>query len=113
VRDDATVLILLSGCLLTSCITAARKREARCLDRDVPSFDIEHAALRRERQRNSSTGKDDTLYRRVVAAHARHGEAIEWHRLVAGRVQTRIEEDEMLYPVLGMLATSTALCCTP
>jgi hypothetical protein len=28
-------------------------------------------------------------------------------------VQTRIEEDEMLYPVLGMLATSTAIVFYP
>jgi hypothetical protein len=57
--------------------------------------------------------EDATLYRRLVAARARHGEASKWHALVARRVQTRIEEDEMLYPVLSMLATSTAIVIYP
>ena len=53
------------------------------------------------------------LYQRMIAARARHGQASKWYGLVARRVQTRIEEDEMLYPVLGMLATSTAIVLYP
>jgi hypothetical protein len=54
-----------------------------------------------------------TLHQRVVAARAHYREASRWYGLVARRVQTRIEEDEMLYPVLGMLATSAAILVYP
>jgi len=61
----------------------------------------------------SQDNQERTLYQRMVAARTRHGEATKWHRLVTRRVQTRIEEDEMLYPVLGMLSTSTAIVLYP
>jgi hypothetical protein len=157
-RDDAIVLILL-GCLLTSCVSATREREAHCLAAtmmdlwqtehelataeqawrtaqparaersaaardplalsvrvaggDAPSPVVEPAALRLEGLRPVSRTEADLLYRPLVAARARHGEAMKWHGLVMRRVQTRIEEDEMLYPVLGMLATSTAIVLYP
>ena len=57
--------------------------------------------------------EEPALYRQVVAAHARQQETAEWYSRVARRVQTRIEEDEMLTPVLGMLATSTAIVFYP
>ena len=57
--------------------------------------------------------EEQALYRQVVAAHARHRESAEWYRRVARRVQTRAEEDQMLNPVLGMLATSTAIVFYP
>jgi hypothetical protein len=72
----------------------------------------EHAALRLQELWPASRN-DDPFYRRIVAAKLRHGEAMRWHGLVTRRVQTRIEEDEMLYPVLGMLATSTAIVLYP
>jgi hypothetical protein len=56
---------------------------------------------------------DATLYRHLVDARVRHREASKWYGVVARRVQTRIEEDEMLYPVLSMLATSTAIVLYP
>ena len=157
-RDDAIFLILL-GCLLTSCVSATREREAHCLaatmmdlwqtehelttteqawrtaqparaersaaardslalsvrvaGADAPSPVLEQAALRLEDLRPVSRTEADPLYRHLVAARARHGQAMKWHGLVARRVQTRIEEDEMLYPVLGMLATSTAIVLYP
>ena len=62
----------------------------------------------------SPRGQEYTvLYRRITDARARHNDASKWYGLVARRVQTRIEEDEMLYPVLGMLATSTAIVVYP
>ena len=53
------------------------------------------------------------LYERVVTAHERSKEAKIWYGRVARRVHTRIEEDDMLYPVLGTLATSTAIVLYP
>lgn len=157
-RDDAMFLILL-GCLLTSCVSATREREAHCLaatmmdlwqteheltsaeqawrtpqparpersaaardslalsmrvaGADAPSSVVEQAALRLEGLWPVSRTEADPLYRHLVAARVRHGEAMKWHRLVTRRVQTRIEEDEMLYPVLGMLVTSTAIVLYP
>jgi hypothetical protein len=62
----------------------------------------------------SATGDEECmLYRRMVAARSRYGQVTNSYRLVARRVQTRIEEDEMLYPVLGMLASSTAIVLYP
>lgn len=57
--------------------------------------------------------EERTLYHRVAAAQARHRETVVWYGRVAHRVQTRIEEDDMLYPVLGMLATSTGIVLYP
>lgn len=57
--------------------------------------------------------EERTLYQRVTAAQARHRETAVWYGRVAHRVQTRIEEDDMLYPVLGMLATSTGIVLYP
>jgi hypothetical protein len=61
----------------------------------------------------SQDGAERILYQRMVVARARHGETSKWYGLVARRVQTRIEEDDMLYPVLSMLATSTAIVLYP
>lgn len=155
------ILLMILACLLTSCLSAAREREANCLGATMmDTWQTEHdltfaeegwraaQSARSERSpasRDSSTtsvwfannyassgiveqvasrdvganvqpSKDDKeriLYQRMVAARARHGEATKWYRLVIRRVQTRIEEDEMLYPVLGMLATSTAIVLYP
>lgn len=57
--------------------------------------------------------EERALYRQVVAAQARHLETAEWYGRVARRVQTRVEEDEMLNPVLGTLLTSTAIVFYP
>jgi hypothetical protein len=76
---------------------------------------VEQAAMRGEEGTllSSEDNEERTLYRSVVDSRARHWEAAKWYRFVARRVQTRIEEDEMLYPVLGMLATSTAIVLYP
>ena len=73
------------------------------------------ASVRRDDVRHLSFGseKEQTLYASIVAARSRRAEASKWFDLVAHRVQTRIEEDDMLYPVLGMLATSTAIVLYP
>lgn len=57
--------------------------------------------------------EEQALYRRFVERRSRHRETIDWYGRVAHRVETRLEEDEMLYPVLGMLATSTAIIFYP
>lgn len=57
--------------------------------------------------------EEKALYRQVVAAQARHLETAEWYGRVARRVQTRVEEDDMLNPVLGTLVTSTAIVFYP
>lgn len=155
------ILLMILACLLTSCLSAAREREANCLGATMmDTWQTEHdltfaeeswraaQKTRSERwpvSRDSSTlsvwfanyyassgiveqvasrdvgakvqpsqdDKERILYQRMVAARARHGEATKWYRLVTRRVQTRIEEDEMLYPVLGMLSTSTAIVLYP
>ena len=155
------LLLTILACLLTSCISATREREANCLaatmmdtwqtKEDLTSAEegwraaekarFERSPASRESStlavwvahRDASSGiveqvvsrgvganvqpsqddKERILYQRMVAARARHGEATKWNRLVTRRVQTRIEEDDMLYPVLGMLATSTAIVLYP
>src|SRR5262245_27318926 len=80
-----------------------------------PSVAVASDPVRGESLNNRLPEIDEerALYRQVVAAHARHRESAEWYSRVARRVQTRAEEDEMLYPVLGMLATSTAIVFYP
>ena len=67
--------------------------------------DFSHFSFRTEEERS--------LYGSLVSARAHRADASKWLRLVALRVQTRIEEDDMLYPVLGILATSTAIVLYP
>lgn len=86
---------------------------ARVAGWEAPPPVVEEASLRLERLRPASRGEADLLYGRIVAARGRHERAMKWHGLVTRRVQTRIEEDEMLYPVLGMLATSMAIVLYP
>jgi hypothetical protein len=62
---------------------------------------------------SSRSEGDETVFRHLVDARGRHREASKWYGVVARRVQTRIEEDEMLYPVLSMLATSAAIVVYP
>ena len=157
---EALLLIFLSF-VLTSCMSATREREVRCLaammmddwqtGRDVDSAEDTWRAAQKARQGPSPAGYESStlsawfanqdaasgivkqmasrgggaslyplqadderiLYQRMVAARARYREASKWYGLVARRVQTRIEEDDMLYPVLGMLATSTAIVLYP
>jgi len=84
--------------------------------KDSPSsVAVTSAPLREE---NSSEwlqefDEERALYRQVVAAQARHLETTEWYGRVARRVQTRVEEDDMLNPVLGTLVTSTAIVVYP
>ena len=67
--------------------------------------DFSHLSFRTEEERS--------LYGSLVSARSRRADASKWLGLVARRVQTRLEEDDMLYPVLGMLATSTAIVLYP
>lgn len=83
-------------------------------DWDASSI-VDLPSVRREASRRFAwmNEEEERLYQRVVDSRTRHGEASKWYGLVARRVQTRIEEDDMLYPVLGMLATSTAIVLYP
>jgi len=152
------ILLILLTCLMTSCLSATREREANCLAATIMDvWQTEHEVtsaeqvwrsaqqVRSERtaQSRGSSGlsirvadappiiretaarfesfgfpasrslEDARLYQRMIDARVSHGQASKWYGLVARRVQTRIEEDEMLYPVLGMLATSTAIVLYP
>jgi hypothetical protein len=153
------ILLILLACLLTSCLSATREREANCLAATIMDvWQTEHELTSAEQvwrtaqqaahsdrtaqSRSSSelsirvsdaspiiretaarfesfgfpasrSQEDARLYQRMIDARARHGQASKWYGLVARRVQTRLEEDEMLYPVLGMLATSTAIVLYP
>lgn len=59
------------------------------------------------------TQEEMTLYGSMAAARSRHADASKWLGVVARRVQTRMEEDDMLYPVLGMLVTSAGIILYP
>ena len=155
------MLLGLVACLLASCVSSTRAREAHCLGammldawqaedavksaertwRSAQQARFERSLARQESSvpsvlvinvspppppvasvphQDHSPGdrlpdidEERALYSQVVAAHARHRETAEWYRRVAHRVRTRIEEDEMLYPVLGTLATSTAIVFYP
>jgi hypothetical protein len=151
-------LLTIVACLLASCVSAPREREAQCLaatmmdtwqaEHDLNTAEEAWRLAQQARFQRSSAHRDSsalsdwfaspsgiieqvsvhggavnlvqtdsdeerTLYHRTSDAHARYGEKVKWYRLVARRVQTRIEEDEMLYPLLGMLATPTAILVYP
>ncbi len=57
--------------------------------------------------------QEEELYRKMIQARSQHREQLDWYRRVAQRVETRLEEDEMLYPVLGALITSPAILFYP
>jgi hypothetical protein len=152
------ILLILLTCLLTSCLSATREREAHCLaatimdvwqtDHDLTSAEqvwrtAQQVRSERTAQNRGSAGlsirvadappiigetaarfesfglpasrsqEDARLYQRMIDARLSHRQASKWYGLVARRIQTRIEEDEMLYPVLGMLATSAAIVLYP
>ena len=107
-------------------VQQARVDRAQALqDSSVRSLFVSHASspsgafaplpLREEssRDRVSEPEEERALYRQVVAAHNQQIEAVEWYDRVARRVQTRMEEDEILNPLLGTLVTSTAIVFYP
>lgn len=49
---------------------------------------------------------EDDLYRRLLDQRVRYRQSVDWYRRVSNRVQTRLDEDEMLYSTLGTLAAS-------
>lgn len=49
---------------------------------------------------------EDDLYRRLIDQRARYHGSVDWYRRVSRRVQTRLDEDEMLYSTLGTLVAS-------
>ncbi|MFI5247850.1 MAG: hypothetical protein ACHQWV_04785 [Nitrospirales bacterium] len=51
-------------------------------------------------------GVEDDLYQRLIDQRARYHQSVDWYHRVSRRVQTRLEEDEMLYSTLGTLVSS-------
>jgi hypothetical protein len=49
---------------------------------------------------------EDDLYQRLIDQRARYDQSVGWYHRVSRRVQTRLEEDEMLYSTLGTLVSS-------
>jgi hypothetical protein len=49
---------------------------------------------------------EDDLYQRLIDQRVRYHQSVGWYRRVSQRVQTRLDEDEMLYSTLGMLVSS-------
>lgn len=155
------ILLGIVACLLASCVSSARVREAHCLGvmmldawqahdqfksavgawRSAQQARFERSLARRESPLRASLvgnvsptavavasvphrdhdlgdrlldlAEEHALYRRVISAQARQRETAEWYSRVARRVQTRMEEDDMLYPVLGTLVASPALVFYP
>lgn len=54
----------------------------------------------------NSRRMEDDLYQRLIDQRARYHQSVGWYRRVSQRVQTRLDEDEMLYSTLGMLVSS-------
>ncbi len=81
----------------------------------LPNIAVTSTPVREEgsKDRLPELEEEHALYRQVVATQARQMETAEWYGRVARRVQTRMEEDEMLNPVLGTLVTSTAIVFYP
>ena len=52
---------------------------------------------------------EDDLYRRLIDQRAGYRQSVDWYRRVSRRVQTRLDEDEMLYSTLGALAASPTM----
>ncbi|HTL60156.1 MAG TPA: hypothetical protein VL261_00805 [Nitrospira sp.] len=83
-------------------------------DGNLPVFLHNQTGIRRDNPVLSfRTEEEQRLYGRMIAARAGRAEAAKSYRLLARRLETRMEEDDMLYPVLGMLATSTAIVLYP
>jgi hypothetical protein len=49
---------------------------------------------------------EDDLYQRIIDQRAQYHQSVGWYRRVSHRVQTRLEEDEMLYSTLDTLVSS-------
>jgi hypothetical protein len=81
----------------------------------LPNIAVTSTPVREEgsKDRLPELEEERALYRQVVATQARQMKTAEWYGRVARRVQTRMEEDEMLNPVLGTLVTSTAIVFYP
>ena len=52
---------------------------------------------------------EDDLYQRLIDQRARYHQSMIWYRRVSRRVQTRLEEDEMLYSTVATLAASPTM----
>jgi hypothetical protein len=161
VRRMRAILLTIAACLLASCMSSNRAREAHCLGatmmdtlqarNDLESAEDAWRAAQQARFERSRAGQHSSsplslisnrnfdsgaaalvphhvegagnhtpefdeeraLYGHVVAAQARHRESAEWFGRLVRRVQARLEEDDMFYPVLGMLATSPAIVFYP
>ena len=48
----------------------------------------------------------DVLYRQLARARFRYQEMVDWYTRVARRIQTRFEEDDMLYSMLSMFVSA-------
>lgn len=54
----------------------------------------------------SGADRPDVLYQRLIESRRRHRDDLNRYKDVARRVQTRLEEDDILYSVLGSFAAS-------
>lgn len=68
----------------------------------LPNISVE-ARVNAEASRRSV---EDDLSRQLIDQRARHRQSVDWYRRVSRRVQTRLDEDELLYSTLGTLAAS-------
>ena len=116
------ILVTILACLVASCVSSTREREAHCLGVlmvDVWQADDEFKSAERawrtaQQTRVELSSRDQEFsVRTLLVNQVPQKDTAEWYSRVARRVQTRVEEDEMLIPVLGMLATSTAIVFYP
>lgn len=71
-------------------------------DVSIPASPVEAGTVAETNLRKA----EDDLYQRLIDQRAGYRQSVDWYRRVARRVQTRLDEDEMLYSTLGSLAAS-------
>jgi hypothetical protein len=78
-------------------------------DRIDSSTPVTVALMRDGMDRHSVSKKfvePDLLYREFARARFRYQEMVDWYTRVARRIQTRFDEDDMLYPMLTMFVSA-------
>jgi len=71
-------------------------------DVSIPAIPVEAGTVAETNPRRV----EDDLHQRLIDQRAEHRQSVDWYRRVSRRVQTRLDEDEMLYSTLGTLVSS-------
>ena len=124
------VFLIVLASFTVGCLSATRIQEVHCLGSLMVEVGVSQQTLDslESERRVAREGRSLTIQHMATAAQAtavpinpsaaddldgqliqqwnRHGRAVAWYQRVSHRVQTRFEEDELLYSTLSMLVTS-------